>query len=145
MKRTELRRTPLPATARVGPPPIRTRRRDTGPSKRVRELVKARDGGCMVCGDQTVDLQHRRARGMGGAKDPAANKPSNLVCLCRPHHELVETDPWWMARGAEKGWRVSQSRDPRLVRCWVRDAGPMFLLDDGSVTYSPYVAQGATP
>lgn len=141
MKRTPLaRRTPLRA---IQAPSKQRRPRYTGPTAKVRKLVLERDRGCIICGVPTVDLQHRRARGMGGTSDPAANKPSNLVSLCRPHHEAVETDPWWMARGAEKGWRVSQSRDPRLVRCWVRDAGPMFLLDDGSVTYSPYVAQGA--
>lgn len=67
MKRTELRRkTPMLRTSATRP----SRPRYTGPTAKVRALVRARDGGCIICGDQTVDLQHRRARGMGGSTNP---------------------------------------------------------------------------
>lgn len=61
--------------------------RDTGPSRAVRKLILAREGmQCAGCGVSVAgwpfSVQHRRARGMGGTKDPAANLPSNLLLLC---------------------------------------------------------------
>jgi hypothetical protein len=58
----------------------------TGPSRKVRALVIARDGArCVCCGrsilDQQASLQHRDARGMGGTSDPHANCPCNLILL----------------------------------------------------------------
>ena len=106
-----MKRTPLARTSRLepGPPPARraplrpvraeprqraresreqgaaTRRapRDTGPSRKVRDLVVARDSGlCVGCGKPVGggtwwSLQHRVARGVGGG-----NSPCNLVTLC---------------------------------------------------------------
>lgn len=77
------RRAPLAARE------TRTRRapRNTGPSRKVRELVLARDGhACVCCGrsviGQPYSLQHRKPRGMGGTSNPAVNSPANLVTLC---------------------------------------------------------------
>lgn len=87
---------PKPAKARK---PVR---RDTGPSKRIRNVVKLRSaqGGdhplCELCGRAgNGNVHHRKPRGMGGSKDPAINLPSNLLWLCGSAttrcHRLVES------------------------------------------------------
>ena len=93
MRRTALqRRTPLqarkPLTARQRPPANRERApaqrkppRDTGPDRKTRALVLARDGhACVCCGrsiiGQVYSLQHRKRRSQGGG-----NSPSNLVTV----------------------------------------------------------------
>jgi hypothetical protein len=40
---------------------------------------------CEVCGSKAVDIHHIEARGMGGSKD--ADRPENLMALCRKCHE----------------------------------------------------------
>lgn len=92
------------------------RRRDTGPSRQVRELVLARDGlTCVCCGQWTGwsrNLQHRKARGMGGTTDPMANSPVNLLNMTPECHQRVER------RGTEdhaKGYWLRQDEDPAMV------------------------------
>ena len=61
--------------------------------KKAYEEVNDRDDGlCRVCGKQASDIHHILFRSHGG-KD----EPSNLVCLCREHHEMAHSD--------EKVWR----------------------------------------
>jgi hypothetical protein len=81
-------------------------RRSAGPTAETRSLVVARDRGrCVACGRETAQLQHRRARGMGGTADPAANQPANLVLLCGSAttgcHGRAEDrrDPWGERQG----------------------------------------------
>ena len=67
--------------------PVTTAKRDTGPSRKVRAIVMAREGNCCAaCGisvtGRAYSVQHRVARGMGGTSDPAANSPERLVLLC---------------------------------------------------------------
>lgn len=108
------------------------KRRATGPTRVVRDLVWERDGGaCAWCG-MTVyrgdhSLQHRRARGMGGTRRWDANSPANLVLVCGSAttgcHGHIEAHP---GEAARRGFRVSQHADPAEVpvlyagRVWVR-------------------------
>lgn len=98
-------------------------RRDTGPSRKVRALVMAReDKRCAACGISVIgrpySVQHRVARGMGGTSDPAANSPERLVLLCGSattpgscHARCEARDPDMHARGF---WLWSWE-DPALI------------------------------
>lgn len=94
-------------------PGTRERRtaRDTGPSRKTRALVLARDGyACVCCGrsviGQEYSLQHRKRRSQGGD-----NSPSNLVTVLGSG-----------TRGCH--WRIDSRRDPAdeakgyTVRSW---------------------------
>jgi 5-methylcytosine-specific restriction protein A len=91
MKRTPLqRRTPMGR----GKPALKPQRpRDTGPSRKVRDVVKRRaDWRCECCGlcpGQVI--HHRDPRGAGGSSRPEVNLPSNLVYICEPCHLHVES------------------------------------------------------
>lgn len=118
----------------------------TGPTRKVRAEVIRRDGGmCVVTGRQVVDpdtlvpfveysLQHRRARGAGGSKDPVTNSPVNLVLVegtgtTGAHGEIESRREW--ARSC--GYAVPQWRDPADVPVlhWVH--GWSWIRPDGWV------------
>jgi hypothetical protein len=110
--------------------------RDTGPDRKTRALVLARDGhSCVCCGlsviGQRYDLQHRDARGMGGTSDPRANSPVNLLVMLREHHQRVESrrDP----HDNGKGYWLRMGEDPALtpVMYFERSgSGVLMYLDD---------------
>jgi hypothetical protein len=95
--------------------PLTARRRDTGPDRDTRDAVWARDLGCCAgCGHAIrsglFSIQHRDARGAGGARRPEANSPENLVllcgtatmpgmCPCGCHLKCEQRDPVMHARG----------------------------------------------
>lgn len=125
----------------------------TGPSRKVRQLVLDRDGNaCVACGTSVYgrpySLQHRKARGMGGTSDPAANSPVNLVTLCGSattpgscHLRCEKRDREMNARG----YWLEQWQDPAEVGVmYFSPAGSgvtCWLLDDGTVSReSPEVA-----
>src|SRR6478609_5506343 len=57
-----------------------------------RDLVRDRDGCCVLCGGPGVDAHHRLPRGLGGARwDPSRFALSRLVWLCRECHRWVES------------------------------------------------------
>lgn len=105
----------------------------SGPTKKVREQVIRRDGGqCVVTGQFLVDpdtlvpflqfsLQHRRARGAGGSKDPVTNSPENLILVegtaTTGVHGRIESDREW---ARQHGYAVPQWQDPAVmpVRNW---------------------------
>lgn len=120
--------TPLERTRLRSSGPTKPRRRDTGPSQSVREIVRERAGWrCEHCGraDVRLDLHHRRPRAMGGTSDPAANQPSNLVLLCRRSHEHFESERAYALR---TGWLVAQGADPAAAPIWLGHR--WVLLDD---------------
>lgn len=119
----------------------RTGRRDTGPSRDVRELVDERDDWhCACCGNSVYgrpySLQHRVARGMGGTSDPAANSPANLITLCGS-----ATSPGGCHLACEQrterlnplGFWLWSWQDPELEAVAHAVHGWCYLLDDGSV------------
>lgn len=86
--------------------------------RRVWEETKAdvigRDGMCVRCGAAgPLDVQHRKARGRGGTSNPETSfGMSNLIALCRPCHEHVETH---RVESRRLGYSVPQWQDPALV------------------------------
>jgi hypothetical protein len=91
--------------------------RETGPSRKVRALVLARDGyACVCCGrsliGQRYSLQHRKRRSQGGT-----NSPSNLITVLGTGttgcHERIDSrrDP----EDEAKGYTVRSWQDPAQV------------------------------
>lgn len=104
---------------------------------KTRRAVIDRDRGiCQWCGDTVqVDyysLQHRRARGMGGSKDPVSSSPANGVVMCGTGttgcHGYVEAHP---AEAIERGFRVPQGRNPALVPLVDWRGASWWLTPDG--------------
>lgn len=122
------------------PPPVR------------RAILVRDDGACVSCGRHVVDptsgtpygehsIQHRRARGMGGTKDPLASSVANGVLLCGSAttgcHGRVESNPAW---ATDHGYRIPQGADPRLLPVWQCNRGMTFLTATGE--YSPLGPNG---
>ena len=95
--------------------PFRQRSKATGIDTTTRLNVMARaDNCCERCGISVVnvpaDLDHRRTRGMGGAKH--ANHPANISLLCRDCHQWKHDQP---NEAHRTGWMVRQWEDPETV------------------------------
>ena len=75
-------------------------------------------GGSIAGAERGMDwsLHHRRARGMGGSRDPVANSHPNLVVLCGSGvtgcHGWVESQ---RSAARDLGYLVSWPRDPATV------------------------------
>jgi len=113
---------------------MKRKRRATGPSSEVQQLVIERSGGrCERCRAPAVDIHHRKARGMGGTRDPRINCASNLVALCRGCHELIESR---RTRSYGQGWLIPNASRRAAVDIPVSTGlhGRVWLRDDGSVT-----------
>jgi 5-methylcytosine-specific restriction protein A len=100
--------------------PMRSRYRSTGPTGDVVDLVYERaQWSCEIDGAQVGDrrgvdhhIHHRRPRRMGGSQLQDTNSPVNLLLLCPPCHETVESERTAAYGG---GWLVRQGDDPLLV------------------------------
>lgn len=102
----------------------------SGFSPEVREVIYTRDKQrCARCGARTTQIQHRRARGMGGTKRAETNLPANGILLCgsatQGCHGWVESH---RAEGIANGWIVSQSQEPATVP--VMYLAGWYMLDD---------------
>ena len=104
---------------------------------KTRGLIRTRDqDACARCG-ATLGLQihHRRARGMGGGRDPLTASPANGVLLCGPGstdcHGWVEGNPTSAYRA---GWKVRQGIDPTTVPVLHVAFGWVQLDEDGGVS-----------
>lgn len=126
-------------------------RKDTGPDRRTRGLVLARDNfQCVACGKPVGgactwwSLQHRLARGQGGG-----NELWNLILLCGSatsegcHLRCEQRDREMQARG----YWLESWQDPRTepvmivgedggVTVWLDDSGN-YLDEDGNVITAP--------
>ena len=109
----------------------------TGFTVKTRRLILERDHGiCQWCGEtvsvEFYSLQHRRARGMGGSKDPVANSPANGVTVhgsgVSGCHGYIESHP---QEALQRGFRVPQGQDPRLVPLVDWRGVSLWLLPDG--------------
>ncbi len=86
------------------------------PSKRVRELVMARDGQCIACDEiAPLEFQHRQAVGAGGSK--FAPVVEQGVAACPMHNSRFESD--LQLEALVYGWKVKR---------WVRYAGDVPVL-----------------
>lgn len=116
--------------------------RSTGPAGEVAEAVYERAQHCCeICADglgpvRGVDhhIHHRRPRAAGGSRRPDTNLPSNLLLLCPPCHDRVES---YRAVAQLAGWLLSQVCDPAATP--VRLAGPTwrYLTADGRYSEHP--------
>lgn len=122
--------------------PLKSRARSTGPARDVVEAVYERAAwACEVCAvgvgpHRGVDhhLHHRRPRAAGGSRRTDTNLPPNLLLLCPPCHEGVESR---RADALRCGLLLSQMCDPAATA--VRLAGPRwcYLTADGRYSNHP--------
>lgn len=93
-----------------------------------------RDTRCQRCGDHdTLDVHHRRARGMGGTQ--AKDRLSNLLTLCRACHNTTEAHP---VDARALGYRLDADQEPDQTPLWaftVNGPGWWRLGDDGSTSW----------
>ncbi len=109
--------------------------RYTGPSARVRKLVRRRaQDACEwpACGRVGTDYHHRlnrKAGGRHGERRQQVNSASWVVLACRPHHEYV-TSPHGTAREdvMARGWLLEEHQVAGEVP--IRLDGGWVLLDD---------------
>lgn len=110
-------------------------------SPETRQIIVARAGECCErCGlhARGGSIHHRRPRGMGGTKDPAAATAANGVLLCGSGttgcHGWVESH---RAEALAQGWLVRQGVDPAIVPIPHVTLGRVFLALDGMYLYEP--------
>lgn len=115
---------------RMRPPAI-----DGGVLRRSQQVVKSRARmACEKCGRDTSweggQVHHRLPRGVGGSSDPAIHSPANLLLLCRPCHEWVESN---RTAAYDAGWLVRRgSTAPGAVPVLLHLHDlPTYLTHDG--------------
>lgn len=93
---------------------------------------EARLPGCTVV---PVDMQHRRARGMGGSRRPHTQCACNALAVCRSYHTRIER------RGTDGNdlffgyWISLHETEPWTVPAWDPDLAEwMWLHCDGTRT-----------
>lgn len=104
----------------------------SGPDHATKVLVHQRDSGrCAICGirKMNMEIHHRRPRRAGGTRDPKINLPSNLVLLCRKHHDYLERGNRLLAY--QNGWLLNALQDPAKVPFRYYD-GLYQMNEDGS-------------
>ena len=116
--------------------------RNTGPSQRVREIVKARDNNrCVVCGKYGENqFHHRQPRKMGGTRRPGINLPSNLLTLCVICHQYAEAHRTTSYR---LGLLVREPSIPSGVPVLLLAHGWVLLDDDGLFVPTTPPTEGA--
>lgn len=118
----------------------RKARRETGFPREVKEAVRARAAHhCEACGVLVPpgygNIQHRRARKMGGSRNPIISSIANAVLLCGTpltgDHGLCEKRD---AHMHEMGFWLEEHEDPREVPIMLHGeygGATVWLTDDG--------------
>lgn len=122
--------------------PMKSARQSTGPDQDVVDAVYERAGhSCELCthavGPQRgLDhhIHHRRPRAAGGSKRPDTSLPSNLLLLCPPCHEGVESR---RGEALDAGWLVPQSGDPAETAVLIQRDRWVYLTKDGDYAAHP--------
>lgn len=130
------RTTPLRRT------PMVTRRRDTGPTRSVRQVVYARGGGWCEwpdCPRVRTEVQHRLGRKEGGryrAGHERVNAVAWLLGICSTHHRLITSAVGEvLAMARTTGWVLTEDQDAATVPVLTRHhPTPVLLADDGTWT-----------
>ncbi len=104
--------------------------RRTGPPAATVRLTRERSGGmCERCGQAPGQhVHHRQPRGAGGTRLETANLPSNLLHLCRPCHEHVESH---RQNAYAYGWLVPRYGRPAEWPVKLAGHGWVLLNDQG--------------
>lgn len=108
-------------------------------SPATKRLIRDRDGNrCVLCGvwvGEGGQIHHRRARGMGGSRDPLTSSPANGLTLCggpfngSQCHEHIESHRTW---ALDHGFLVRQGVDPASVAVVVDVRVGWWLGHDGT-------------
>jgi 5-methylcytosine-specific restriction protein A len=127
VRKTPLRRAQFARNS--APPQSGSKTRKSAPAHSrfdaaTKQLIRDRDHHrCVRCGKEvppgTGSIQHRRAAGMGGTKDPVSCSPANGVLLCGSATSPGGCHAWCESRdpdAAAMGYVLSQQQDPREVR-----------------------------
>ena len=90
----------------------------------------ARDGHCYHCGttDETLIPQHRRNRGMGGAK--SRSNASNVIVLCSLFNGAIEASTEASMTAQKYGWKLRQGQEPQDTPVFDSWNGTWYLLGD---------------
>jgi len=83
-------------------------------------------------GERRGEFQHRRARGMGGSRNPVTNSAANGTLLCPPGHRVCESRDEDMHA---QGFWLEQWQDPRTESVMLHGAGSgitIWLAQDGT-------------
>jgi hypothetical protein len=97
-------------------------------------ILEASGHACVGCGRQdSLNAQHRRARGMGGSRNPELGQAPNGVMLCGSGtlgcHGWAEHHP---TEAELLGWRLSSGSEAVGSPWWHRSYGWVaWMLDDG--------------
>ena len=97
-------------------------------------ILEASGHACVGCGSTSpLNAQHRRARGMGGSKDPSLGEAPNGVMLCGSGttgcHGWAEAHP---VEAELLGWRLWSGTPTVGSPWWHRSYGWVaWALDDG--------------
>ncbi|MGW7090034.1 HNH endonuclease [Streptomyces sp. NPDC054871] len=107
------------------------RRRRTGPTDVVRQLVHDRDGGrCVRCNTTSnLTIHHRVNRGMGSSREEWINQPHNLLTACTTCNSWFEDHP---RESYSHGWKVRRPMLPVEVTVTYPGGAEYVLRPDGS-------------
>jgi hypothetical protein len=107
------------------------RPRNTGPTPSVlRILARRSESLCEFwqCLTEAAHTHHRRPRRMGGSTAVDTNLASNLLRLCPPHHDWIESS---RLKALELGLLLHAGADPLRAPVLLR-YGTVLLGNDGS-------------
>lgn len=115
------------------------RQRYTGPSKAVKDLLKARSGGvCEYCGlREATEAHHRLGRKAGGTKRPWINELSNLVDLDLWCHAKITNTNGRRDDYENAGFLLREGMKPAATPIEHARLGRVLLLDDGDTRPAP--------
>jgi hypothetical protein len=131
-----IRRAPLrrPVLAAQAPVP---RSADTGPTRKIRDLVHVRSGGRCEwpdCPNARLHVHHRLNRKDGGRHGAARvrlNAAAWLVDACYEHHARVTSAVGdVLAQARAMGWVLTEDQDARTTPILLRHHVAPVLLDD---------------
>lgn len=101
-------------------------------TQKVRKQVYERDGYmCVSCGrTETLTLQHRASRGMGGSK--TRDGIENLLTMCAIENQRLESNADFAAIGIDNGWKLRSWEDPLKVPVFFAFDGWYYLTERGT-------------
>ena len=102
---------------------------------KLRQILEQRDPYCLHCGDEdTLQVHHRKGRGMGGRPKNSLDRLDNLLRVCAWLNYQMEAN-WKIAQHArEKGWKLSQSDDMAKPVFDTMQSTWYLLREDGTKT-----------